>query len=117
MHPLNPLSQCDQRKKVDAFEDSLILTMWSTKLPLEKFQYVNFLLQVMEMFRPKLVLILTSHKAHEHLSCYPKESDSGPTHTLRALQSSMWKLEPVSHHLEAPNTIIGEAAAGMIWPP
>lgn len=68
----------------------------------------------MEIFQPKLVLVLTSRRSYEFLSSHPLESSGGSTpHTLRALQSGGWELDPIAPSLESPNTIIGEPAAGI----
>ena len=73
----------------------------------------NFNLQVMDVFQPKRVLILTCQKFYEHLSrnLYPL-SDDAPLHTLRALQTDSWDMDPVARSLEAPSTLREEPAAG-----
>ena len=71
-------------------------------------------IQVMDMFQPKRIFLLTSRKSHEYLSAHLWESDDagGSPHTLRALRSGSWGAEPLARSLEPPNTLIGEAAAG-----
>ncbi len=66
----------------------------------------------MRLFQPKVVLILTSRKSYEYSSPHPQGSDHDPAHFLKGLQSDSWTLPHFATDLEAPNTIIGEPAAG-----
>ena len=69
--------------------------------------------QVIELFQPKQVLILTARGSYEYLTPDPPGPANGSTHgILRSLQTSGWSQDPLAPSLEAPNTIIGEAAAG-----
>ncbi len=68
--------------------------------------------QLFKHLRPSSTLILDSTPFHEHFSPYPDNPDHGSF--SRSLQSSNWPHPPTAAFLEPPNTVKGEAAAG-VW--